>query len=642
MTAELKIRDVGGLRNEHFFTFDESCLSFVDGSNSGGKSSVIQAIAAALSISGMEGMDSFYRREASQLGLVTDASRMQESFIHVLADSAALRLEYDDKNIEYDVSRKQGISGSPHANPRFMLAGMISNRSKISRQLRNQDERHEPDDFKWAVTELSHATRYEDVIERLDLRVSELKDLRRDAREKIQKMSELVAEREEIEEKMVALDAEIAELKDQFEGVRDTIEKIEKLRKRKAKRTEIIAKQRAELFQKRKKRERHKKRIDALTKRITELRKKAERIDLKKIEDDVEKTRRVVDREISDLQTDRASVDTLLNLFVIAENHVKKGTTKCPLCKKGELSQREVREQLDDLRDRKKRINDKISSLTLKLQSARRNLETSTSKKESLLSKARTLESEAKHLDMGLKAFGGSSGTAESKLKKDLKTLEELDEEIAKLGDQIGEGNQEAKKLYEEKEEKHRMLAGRLAVLDEKVYSMEIEINERSLLPSDALRVIEGWEEYLDSLLIHSRQRAEEQRSLAAERFNKTVKHLLERLRFEEFRSVMLNSDYRLYVERFDDDKKDYVFQQVRTLSTSEQMTVALILQMALKETYIPDIPFFLIDDIMEDFDEERRKEISSYLREKAKENDLYIICTRLVEGLEEIRVVSQ
>lgn len=95
----------------------------------------------------------------------------------------------------------------------------------------------------------------------------------------------------------------------------------------------------------------------------------------------------------------------------------------------------------------------------------------------------------------------------------------------------------------------------------------------------------------------------------------------------------MLNRDYRLYVERLDTKTGEYVFQQVKTLSTSEKLSISLILQAALKETYIPDVPFFVLDDIIEDFDGDRREEILEYLTEKAKENDWFIVITKLVKS---------
>ena len=63
--------------------------------------------------------------------------------------------------------------------------------------------------------------------------------------------------------------------------------------------------------------------------------------------------------------------------------------------------------------------------------------------------------------------------------------------------------------------------------------------------------------------------------------------------------------------------------------------SIALILQLSLKETYIPDVPFFLLDDVAEDFDPDRRNVIFNYLKDKAEENDWFVVVTKVREDVE-------
>jgi len=109
-------------------------------------------------------------------------------------------------------------------------------------------------------------------------------------------------------------------------------------------------------------------------------------------------------------------------------------------------------------------------------------------------------------------------------------------------------------------------------------------------------------------------------------------------LGFEEFRAIRLTGapSYRLYVERFDPEKKEYKSQDVGTLSTSEKLAIGLILQMALKETYLKKLPFFILDDVLEGFDAERCERVIEYLKEKVKQEGWFVIATRLVEDLDE------
>ncbi|MHA2265561.1 MAG: hypothetical protein ACXAEN_24485, partial [Candidatus Thorarchaeota archaeon] len=129
-------------------------------------------------------------------------------------------------------------------------------------------------------------------------------------------------------------------------------------------------------------------------------------------------------------------------------------------------------------------------------------------------------------------------------------------------------------------------------------------------------------------------RRAEEQRQMAASEFNKNIESMMKALGFKEFRMIMLDKNYRLYVERLDAKTKKYKSQRPETLSTSEKLSIALILQVALKETYIPEVPFFIVDDVMEDFDGDRREAAIDYLVKKAKDEDWCVVITKVEKKL--------
>ena len=45
-------------------------------------------------------------------------------------------------------------------------------------------------------------------------------------------------------------------------------------------------------------------------------------------------------------------------------------------------------------------------------------------------------------------------------------------------------------------------------------------------------------------------------------------------------------------------------------------------------------VPFLIIDDVLEDFDSERREHVIGYLKEKVAKEKWFIIATKLVEKL--------
>ena len=112
MKAKARIVDVGGLRGEHKFMFEKGKLNIIEGSNSGGKSSVVQALTAALSIPIDCDLNPFYNQEAIKLGVKTNPSNAQEGFVHVLANMAQVELIY---NILSDMLRH-----SLHSCPRVL------------------------------------------------------------------------------------------------------------------------------------------------------------------------------------------------------------------------------------------------------------------------------------------------------------------------------------------------------------------------------------------------------------------------------------------------------------------------------------------------------------------------------------------
>jgi DNA repair exonuclease SbcCD ATPase subunit len=142
--------------------------------------------------------------------------------------------------------------------------------------------------------------------------------------------------------------------------------------------------------------------------------------------------------------------------------------------------------------------------------------------------------------------------------------------------------------------------------------------------------------EVLKDRITYLEKRGEEEREQAAKRFNENVNLLMTNLDFQEFRTVRLTGspNYRIYVERYDPKKKDYKSQEVGTLSTSEKMAISIILQIALKETYLRSLPFLILDDVLEDFDSKRRDRVIDYLKEKVEKEGWFIIATRLVKEI--------
>ena len=98
------------------------------------------------------------------LGIKSDDLNTQEGFVNIHSEYGEVILNIDDSKEIYKVQQNGTYLELPkHSDQRFLLSGILSNDTKILRQLRHTDEDNEPDDFKWAVTKLSNAKNYDEV-----------------------------------------------------------------------------------------------------------------------------------------------------------------------------------------------------------------------------------------------------------------------------------------------------------------------------------------------------------------------------------------------------------------------------------------------------------------------------------------------
>jgi DNA repair exonuclease SbcCD ATPase subunit len=256
-----------------------------------------------------------------------------------------------------------------------------------------------------------------------------------------------------------------------------------------------------------------------------------------------------------------------------------------------------------------------------------------------------TLKDNKNKLSIHKKKLGGEILKKLEHLEFDLENKRfhkhELERKLDDLRKIISLDDEQVNKIYTENEKKKTTLMGIIDFKTNEINSATIEINGNFFSPDSAEKIAVKYVDYVDAGIKYTKGMAEKQRQEAATRFNNTIKTLMNELNFTEFKDLRLNKDFRLYIERVDSDTQEYVSQLASTLCTSEKLTIALMLQIALKETYLPHIPFLIIDDIMEDFDEERRQKIYKYLYSKAEEQDWIIIVTKLVENQEPLKVVK-
>lgn len=657
MKASLELKDIGGFRGKKSFVFESGSLNLVEAPNSGGKSSLVKAILGVLSMPQDGKFDPYLLKEAKMLGIKSDDLNTQEGFVNIHSENGEVILNINETKEIYKVQQNGTYLELPkHSDQRFLLSGILSNDTKILRQLRHTDEDNEPDDFHWAVTRLSNAKNYDEIADFIKNEKDEASKKENEASNIKKRTKNFKEEIDKHRKELSTLEKEIDQINKKFEGKSEYISKL--ISQRKSLVTSIetsnldLTQQNIALEQKTKTLKIKENELKEIDENIELLNKELENLELfglkgmdlnqKKLEEIRKIKISEINENITNLKDLRGEIDGVYNLYYLAQTNLKdRDFTKCPLCEEGNLTFKKIESKLVELKQKKDSISNKIMEKSQAIKSIE--IEISNILKQQEKVKKTILERKQIKINLTREISGEQTASVQA-TEKISELTEKLDKEKNKLQEltkTIGSGDEELNRNLIEKEKQKDTLSNIIFNKQRDIDGATIEFKKTHLTPDLAIKILSKYIEMLNELVSFVKDMADKQRQAAADKFNNTVKILMDELSFEEFRNVKLNSDFKLYIERKDSKTDDYVLQLVSTLSTSEKLTIALILQIALKETYIPQIPFLILDDVMEDFDEDRRNKIYKYLSNKAKEENWIIILTKLVEEKKPIHVVN-
>ena len=646
MKAILCAKNIGGLQ-EGNYVFRSERLNIIESANSSGKTSIVKALTGILSIPKDGTFSESMFGESLKLGVKTDPHNPFEGFVNIHAGQGRVELELEGIKEEYVVQQNGDVLVTPeNGDERFLLAGVLSNNSRVLRQLRGLDER-EPDDFRWAVEELSYAQRYSMISEVLKTWREDFVDKQELVKKSINELEPLTESQSSLKRKLEKLDSEIGTLTEKLTHTRAEIEKLvrdrdeslreinrlkEGIQNKTVEKTKITRTQLAPKLHEMEKAQAHKKEkeseLEKTEKEVASLEKKEDR-------------KQDIEREVNKLLEQRNTLDGMLNLYIIAETNIreKKGDrVPCPLCKVGHVKYQEITQRIIEYRQQRGILNSGI----LKLNQEKQNIAIKLNKARDLskelhstiweqAEKIEYIKRQLRKPEAAIRQIDSLIDDYHKKLEREEKKYNELSKEISTRADTVvdkefNEKNKLRSTLHEEFGSIRQRIS-ELSAID--IFGIIFEPDVARLICNDTVGILSDRITYLE-------KKAEEEREQAAKRFNENINVLLENLGFKEFRTVRLTGSptYRLYVERYDPKKKDYRSQEVGTLSTSEKLAIAMILQIALKETYMKNVPFLIIDDVLEDFDSERRERVIEYLKERVAKEDWFIIATKLVEEL--------
>jgi len=611
MKAKLSFQNVGGLRGQHNFEFEKGKLSIIKGSNASGKSSVVRALLAVLSVPADGDFQTrFFLREAEKLAIVKHPMNPIEGFVNIHENVARVSFRFDGTRLNYEIKQDGSYVTLPMTGDRrFLLAGILAGNSKISRQLTGLDDTTEPDDFRWAVSELSFASSYEALANEM-ITLKENYEMGKD--EAKRKLDEMFEKRQKI---IDSIQDNKNKLSNYQTDVNIANEKLP-LIKSQLEHIEVLVKD-------------EKTQLSKLNQAISSINKKELVTKL--------------DEEIQELVQKRNLLEGSLNLYVTAQYNLRRNKEEvtCFLCNQGKISFSTINKKLNDLRGQKDNFNSQIQSLNYEKRQLDAKFSRLEGEREEIRTQINNLTNEKRDLETESRNLTSTISGNQSKIEKTSSDIENSQKRLKEIIEKIPPEYEKSNVEYTEKEQEDMRISERIIIVNQKLSEANIPLLGKLLRPQYAIRIYNKWISFLDKNIKFAQQRADEQRKKATQQFNQNTQKFMSELGFREFRDVALNNEYRLYVERLNTKTGKYVFQQVKTLSTSEKLAIAIVLQMALKETYLPSIPFMLIDDVISDFDDDRKNKVLKYLSEKAYNSKWYVVTTLLDENIENIQITT-
>lgn len=628
MKAELELQNIGGFKGIRKFEFQKGAINEVEASNAIGKTSLIRGLACALvyPLTHDEAI-----KEARNQGI------LRESLKNIYEKDAAVRLKHDGQTDEWEM-RSDGTFGLlPKGDERFVWAGMLTQEARTIRQLVEGNS-----DFSWVPQWLSHARRYASAKSFIDSQITDV-ELKNNALMKRQEaLLEEDSKLKQKKEERTRLDREREQLAQQVnQKEREHLERMKVLDMEIRRNGDHISE--------------HEGRINRLQQEITRLEEelKGNATDLQQREEelqgiDIEGIRREViqkvseiDKEIGGLRKGVAVLSGQKSAFTDAKSiFVQRGEREglCPICKRSTIDlsflEVEISKISNDILARERKIQALAADRTRWLQ-----------KEATERQQIDKLNQEIKRLNDNKRGLNSTKSRTMTELENLRMGLVKLRSEESILAEERAKLGKETEKWKAETLQVLKSIERGLQAVDREIADYTRKIQEGSFISlyererasfqqwQKRLRKLES---RLSEIKGYYEQRQHQHEVQAIVDFNNNVKKVMAELGFTEFDQIAIDrDDMRLKVLR-----SGFIRQPVESLSTSEKYSIAIILQIALRETYLPDIPFFIVDEVVVSYDEERKQRILDYLGQMAKKKELYVIVTKLSEKAgEEISV---
>ncbi len=205
----------------------------------------------------------------------------------------------------------------------------------------------------------------------------------------------------------------------------------------------------------------------------------------------------------------------------------------------------------------------------------------------------------------------------EKSLNSDLKIQKAIEKEIDNLLKDVSDDIVELKRKRERLIDQIEVLVGK----NEETKRRLTELENRT----KGAEILKYKLDFLEKGINFLKIKRDEIINKAADKFNIRINEIIKELDYKDFQQIQIKDDYKIYITR-EKDGMSLSEWPLEALSTSERYTLGITFLIAAKEEYLPEFPFFVIDEIVTSYDQDRMNKLKDYV---ANITD-YVIITQL------------
>ncbi len=612
------------------YEFPDSGLALIYGDNSVGKSSTIRAIAAAISYDSSN-KNSRILEEQRLLGILQDGSKSNLGLIRVNNDEARIKLSGAFINETALITRNGKFKGS---NPSFVITNVLSDVSWIMRILTHTTSDKISDYLKGFDDMI---LRYEDIIDQTEeirkqlfqkiqdlnrmlkesseaqKKVGEKKKVLDETRQKLKALQEKFSEEAKMDpdkgKRIQEINSQIAEKDKLIAASNKTIEKLEKLA---LDTRSTIAQLSAQINQWEEERKGKRKMLEEYSK-----------VDIEEIEE--------IEEQINFLKENRSKEQVLFDILERTYSMLEKdhsGEIVCPLCGSNNINPNEIERIAAEKDEAIRMFDSKISVLSRKAG----NINEISNRKRDIAEQISKIDIEILSSKDKLKYYNLDAEDQKTGIEAEEAKREDLVRQRNEMQISITGNNSDEKDKLKNLQSQIRTLESEIKDLEFSqkysqinIFGVNYPVETNTLKIFDKMVMLS-----LSDIETHFSELREKEKTKLKDEFNGGIKRILNELSFDL--DIYVDNNFNILARK--KTSEGYKILETQNLSRSEQATIALTLQLALANSYSPDIPIVLCDGIYEYFDEERRKKILSYVDEFGKNHKRLIIMTVVKEGV--------